>query len=196
MFPKLPKRLYLPFSMYDIIRCNVMSKEEKEEGSFVAEAVTEPPKQPTPPTSANAPLFKLMGEIRDAIKKQTEVIKENTEAMNSLLTTIVGQTRETVLVPKPETNLYKKSNDLTLENTPLPSPSETPSVSTQIEQVKMLFPEDLEQLLTFTDEGDHIKVKPRQFLGSDSFAKVAAIIRAANGEYKSAGKESHFRISK
>jgi len=63
-----------------------------------------------------------------------------------------------------------------------------------IEEVKVLFPENLEGMLTFEEVKDFIVIKPRQFLGSENFAKIAAIVRDAGGEYISAGKESHFRI--
>jgi len=65
-----------------------------------------------------------------------------------------------------------------------------------IEDVKMMFPEDLEDMLSFEEKKDYIKIKPRQFLGSDNFAKIASIIRGIGGEYVSAGKESHFRVPK
>jgi len=58
----------------------------------------------------------------------------------------------------------------------------------------VLFPENLEGMLTFEEVKDFIVIKPRQFLGSENFAKIAAIVRDAGGEYISAGKESHFRI--
>jgi len=63
-----------------------------------------------------------------------------------------------------------------------------------IEDIKVLFPENLEGMLTFEEVKDFIVIKPRQFLGSENFAKIAAIVRDAGGEYISAGKESHFRI--
>jgi hypothetical protein len=63
-----------------------------------------------------------------------------------------------------------------------------------IEDIKVLFPESLEGMLTFEEVKDFIVIKPRQFLGSENFAKIAAIVRDAGGEYISAGKESHFRV--
>jgi len=63
-----------------------------------------------------------------------------------------------------------------------------------IGDIKVLFPENLEGMLTFEEVKDFIVIKPRQFLGSENFAKIAAIVRDAGGEYISAGKESHFRI--
>ncbi|MGC9346410.1 MAG: hypothetical protein ACP5ER_06460 [Candidatus Bathyarchaeales archaeon] len=81
---------------------------------------------------------------------------------------------------------------------PAPTPI-TPEVyekETSIEDVKMMFPEDLENMLSFEDKEDYIMIKPRQFLGSENFAKIASIIRGIGGEYVSAGKESHFRVPK
>lgn len=81
---------------------------------------------------------------------------------------------------------------------PAPAPV-TPEVyekETSIEDVKMMFPEDLENLLSFEEEEDYIMIKPRQFLGSENFAKIASIIRGIGGDYVSAGKESHFRVPK
>jgi len=63
-----------------------------------------------------------------------------------------------------------------------------------IEDIRVLFPENLEGMLTFEEVKDFIVIKPRQFLGSENFAKIAAIVRDAGGEYISAGKESHFRV--
>jgi hypothetical protein len=60
----------------------------------------------------------------------------------------------------------------------------------------MMFPQELEGLLTFNEKGDYIIIKPRQYLGSENFAKIASIIRGTGGEYISAGKDSHFRIPK
>ena len=166
-----------------------MSKEE-EQGSFVPEEQKSPTKQSPPSTDANSTLFIIMREIRDALK-------ENTEAVNSLLTTLVGQTREEFITPQGKVNVTTSIEPPTPDRVPLPEPTTTkPEPSNKLEEAKMLFPEDLENLLTFTDEETYIKVKPRQFLGSDSFAKVAAVVRGVGGEYKSAGKESHFRIPK
>jgi hypothetical protein len=65
-----------------------------------------------------------------------------------------------------------------------------------IEDVRMAFPEDLEHLLNFEERDDYIMVKPRGFLGSENFAKIASTVRGLGGEYISAGRDSHFRIYK
>jgi hypothetical protein len=58
------------------------------------------------------------------------------------------------------------------------------------------FPAEIGSMLFFTDEKEYVKVRPRQFLGSDTFAKVAGIIRSLGGEYVSAGKSSFFKLPK
>jgi hypothetical protein len=65
-----------------------------------------------------------------------------------------------------------------------------------VDDVRLAFPEDLEALLGFQDKTDYIMVKPKQFLGSENFAKIASTVRGLGGEYISAGKDSHFRVPK
>jgi len=81
---------------------------------------------------------------------------------------------------------------------PAPSPAPIPSVPAErlrsVADVRTLFPKDLEDMLVFEEVGKFIIVKPRQYLGSENFAKVASVVRGAGGEYISAGKESHFRV--
>ncbi len=79
---------------------------------------------------------------------------------------------------------------------PVDGAPETRGKSKVIEDAKMLFPEDLDTLLGFEEKDDYIMIKPRQFLGSDNFSKIASVVRSAGGEYVSAGKASHFRIPK
>lgn len=65
-----------------------------------------------------------------------------------------------------------------------------------VEDVRALFPKDLEDMLTFEEAENYMVIKPRRFLGSENFAKIASIVRDTGGEYISAGKESHFRVPK
>jgi hypothetical protein len=92
-------------------------------------------------------------------------------------------------------------------STPVPQPSTTPEAPKipvpapagrrrGVQDVRMMFPQELEDLLNFTEKDDFIMIKPRQYLGSENFAKIASIIRGAGGQYISAGKDSHFRIPK
>ena len=65
-----------------------------------------------------------------------------------------------------------------------------------VEDVRGWFSSDLEEMLSFEETGDYIVIKPRRFLGSDNFARIASIVRSLGGEYISAGKNSHFKVSR
>ncbi|PVX27505.1 MAG: hypothetical protein CW716_01970 [Candidatus Bathyarchaeum sp.] len=65
-----------------------------------------------------------------------------------------------------------------------------------INAVKQAFSSELAGMLLFEDGGKFIIVKPRRFLGSDNFAKIASIVRDLGGEYVSAGRNSHFNVPK
>jgi len=70
-----------------------------------------------------------------------------------------------------------------------------------VESVRAWFPKDLEELLIFEeitvpDLGDFIAIRPRHYLPSEKFAKIASIVRDNGGEYLSLGKASHFRAKK
>jgi uncharacterized protein YdhG (YjbR/CyaY superfamily) len=78
-----------------------------------------------------------------------------------------------------------------------------PAIKTEIQtginpinEIRNNFSKDLAELLTFEIKEDHAIIRPKQFLGSDNFAKVAAIVRNLGGEYVSAGKNSHFKIQR
>ena len=70
------------------------------------------------------------------------------------------------------------------------------SKTKSINDVQRSFPKELEKLLEFKDKAEYIIIKPKQFLGSENFAKIASIARELGGEYISAGRDSHFRVIK
>lgn len=68
---------------------------------------------------------------------------------------------------------------------------------TTLESIQQAFPEDLAGLLVFELTDEYALVKPRQYLGSDNFRRIASIVRdQLGGEFVSMGKVSHFRISR
>ncbi|MDH5687563.1 MAG: hypothetical protein OEZ48_06855 [Candidatus Bathyarchaeota archaeon] len=76
-----------------------------------------------------------------------------------------------------------------------PRTIETPAISRTIDDIQRVFPRDLAGMLFFEESGENIIIKPRQYLGSDNFARIASIIRdELRGEYISAGRDSHFRV--
>jgi hypothetical protein len=74
--------------------------------------------------------------------------------------------------------------------------SVTPAKMRSIKDAKQAFSSELGGMLTFEENENYIIVRPRRFLGSDNFAKVASVVRNLGGEYISAGKSSHFKVPK
>ena len=80
---------------------------------------------------------------------------------------------------------------------PAPAPAPTPAERLRsVKDIRTLFPKELEDMLNFEETPKYIIIKPRQYLGSENFAKIASIVRGTGGEYISAGKESHFRVQR
>lgn len=77
-----------------------------------------------------------------------------------------------------------------------PTPAVSVTQGRTVSDVRKLFPKELEDMLVFEDKGEYIEIKPRRYLGSENFAKIASLVRSADGKYESAGKESHFRVPK
>ena len=95
------------------------------------------------------------------------------------------------------------SKHLKATGAPTPAPATaapaapTPTVRMRsVADVRTIFPKELENMLTFEEAEKYIVIKTRQYLGSENFAKIASLVRSAGGEYISAGKESHFRVSR
>jgi hypothetical protein len=65
-----------------------------------------------------------------------------------------------------------------------------------INDVKQAFSSELAGMLFFEESGTFVIVKPRRFLGSDNFSRIASIVRDIGGEYVSAGRNSHFKVPK
>ena len=100
-------------------------------------------------------------------------------------------------------DLAEISKHLKATGTPTPAPvavspaAPTPTARMRsVADIRPIFPKELERMLTFEETGKYIVIKPRQYLGSENFAKIASLVRSAGGEYVSAGKESHFRVSR
>ena len=94
-------------------------------------------------------------------------------------------------------DLAEISKSLKASGAPTAAPA-VPAAPTEgmqtVEDIRVSFSSDLEEMLTFEEAENYILIKPRRFLGSDNFAKIASIIRSLGGEYISAGKNSHFKV--
>lgn len=156
-----------------------------------------------------------LATVNGSINKQTETLMETREELNSLLTllvtgkTVVPESTKDIDKIPPATQPSTPVTQPPLPATPTQAPAQQIKVSQQTfasppsnpkpsptNEVEMQFPEDLAALLSFEEKADYITIKPKQFLGSENFAKIASTVRGIGGEYISAGRDSHFRVYK
>lgn len=147
-------------------------------------------------------LTTTMVTVKTAIDENTKALIEAREQLNSLVTLII--TKETPQLqktastqPQPATPSAPK----TVAQAPLPvaqpQPQKQESAAPKADMdIRSEFPEELEALLNFDYKEEFVMIKPKQFLGSDNFAKIASTVRGLGGEYISAGRDSHFRVYK
>ncbi len=127
-------------------------------------------------------LLQKVDEITLTLNKISDELRSVSASMKSMA---VGQiTQPSAHTPAPQAS------------TPQPSAPREASNQRSIDDIRMSFPEELEARLSFDEKGDYIIIKPKQFLGSENFAKIASAVRGMGGEYISAGKDSHFRVPK
>lgn len=83
----------------------------------------------------------------------------------------------------------------TTQPQPTPYTPTKPTGLHTIQDIRMMFPEDLDALLSFEEKPDRIVyIKPKQFLTSERFSKVFSIVRGLGGNYVSQGKDSRFEV--
>jgi hypothetical protein len=121
-------------------------------------------------------LLEKVDKLTTELTKTSEELRSVSASLKSLA---VGQITQPLTAPAP----------------PAP-PREASSKQRSLDDIRMSFPEELEARLSFEDKGEYIIIKPKQFLGSENFAKIASAVRGMGGEYISAGKDSHFRVPK
>ena len=125
---------------------------------------------------------RFMGEKKQGIQELAQKVDE----LLNLLNVIAG-------------DLAEVSKSLKAVSGPAAAPvvSATPSGKKRgINDVKQAFSSELAGMLLFEESGSFVIVKPRRFLGSDNFARIASVVRDIGGEYISAGRNSHFKVPK
>jgi len=132
---------------------------------------------------------KFMSEEQKNLERLVERIDELLVVLNR-----VAEDLRQVSISLKSMAVSQLPQPVTIPPTPAPVLPKVPERVQAIEDIKMMFPEDLENLLSFEEKEDYIMIKPRQFLGSENFAKIASAVRGIGGEYISAGKASHFRV--
>ena len=131
-------------------------------------------------------LLQKVEEIMVSLNKISDELRSVSASLKSLA---VGQ-----ITSQPTAKTYTPTP--THAPSPTPASIATPSKERSLDDIRMSFPEELEARLSFEEKGDYIIIKPKQFLGSENFAKIASAVRGMGGEYISAGKDSHFRVPK
>lgn len=134
--------------------------------------------------SAEVSLYMMNGKL-DALLEEMKTLNNLFKYTKS----IMGQKPDTtVALPQsPPATTLAQASALT------PAPEISPRVKeilVALEPVKDLLRIDAEESTMM------VMVRPAQFLGSDNFSKVAAIVRNLGGQYVSAGKNSHFEVPK
>ncbi|HTY75253.1 MAG TPA: hypothetical protein VMD05_06780 [Candidatus Nanoarchaeia archaeon] len=130
-------------------------------------------------------------ELLAVLKDIAEDLKKTSDSLKSIA---VGQITSKPSIPT--------ANPRTSVSSPMPrapaAPAPVPNTlkAQSIEDIRMMFPEELDSMLVFEDKGEYVMIKPKQFLGSENFAKIASTVRGIGGEYISAGRDSHFRVYK
>jgi len=168
-----------------------LSKPEKESvPHFVGQEDAEQKPMPQKPETNldETPLFKK-------IDKLTEVLEEKETGIIFQLCRI-ADTLEKLLKESPTFVQTSPTTQVSQKETNRSPPPEQKPTGRQVEDVRMLFTKELEELLNFEDKDGWIRIAPKKYLGSDNFAKIAGVIRTEGGEYISAGRDSHFKLPK
>jgi len=137
----------------------------------------------------------LEGRRRMSEEKNVERLVQRIDELLMVLNQVAEDLRQ-VSISLKSIAVSQLPQPLATPPTPAPAMPKAPERMQAIEDIKMMFPEDLENLLSFEEKEDYIMIKPRQFLGSENFAKIASVVRGIGGDYISAGKASHFRVPK
>jgi hypothetical protein len=137
-----------------------------------------------------------MSADKDKIEALTKRVDELVLIMNGLMEDLRQVSASLKSLALPQITQPIAAHPAPALSQPVAGAPQPQGKSKVIEDVKMLFPEDLENLLSFEEKDDYVMIKPRQFLGSDNFSKIASVVRGAGGDYVSAGKASHFRVPK
>ena len=127
-----------------------------------------------------------LNELSVKVDKILKSLSDITEEMRSISASMKSLAGAQITQPTP----------IHAPTMPEPGVKQGGAKQRSLDDIRMSFPEELEARLSFEEKGDYIIIKPKQFLGSENFAKIASAVRGMGGEYISAGKDSHFRVPK
>lgn len=133
-------------------------------------------------------LIERIDSLLSVMKDVSEDLKTVSASIKSLA---VSQ-----ITTKPSTPTAVPKASAPATRTEAAAPSNPAASKSTVEDMRIMFPQELDNMLAFEDKGDYVMIKPKQFLGSENFAKIASTVRGIGGEYISAGRDSHFRVYK
>jgi hypothetical protein len=171
---------------------------EKPKKSFVKEGDA-PPVGKGPSEQKIVPCEVSLMLIYNQAKEHTALLTEVRDLLKSGITqTKPVEKASTVPIPvvKPEPAPVQTPAPAPVAQAPVASVNMTPRL-----QEIMTALEPIKELVYLDEEGSandnlFFIIRPRQFLGSENFAKVANVMRSLGAQYQSAGKNSHFKASK
>ena len=134
-----------------------------------------------------------MGEEKVNIQELAQKVDE----LLNVLKVVSGDLAEVSKSLKDATRKVKGQTGITKQTVVAPVvPASSSGKKSSVNEIKQAFSPELVGMLLFEESGKLVIVKPRRFLGSENFAKIASIVRELGGEYISAGRNSHFEIAK
>ena len=145
-------------------------------------------------------LVEKIDELLSILKDVSEDLKTVSASVKSLAVSQITSKPDVSSAPKVASPAPRPSAPASASRpatqTPPPAAAPATAKAQNMEDIHMMFPENLDTMLAFEDKGDYVMIKPKGFLGSENFAKIASTVRGIGGEYISAGRDSHFRVYK
>jgi hypothetical protein len=176
-------------------------KTNTEGGSFAEAPQEEKNQKPTIAKPEEETVFTYLKQIVSAIEAKDAQTAHHLDRIALALEKIAKMERDVEDLKKSPATIPASTPVTPKLTTPVPASTPTPTpasapVSTFMDSIKSAFPQELANMLFFEAKDNIVIIKPRQYLGSENFAKIASVVRSLGGEYVSAGKESHFRVQK
>jgi hypothetical protein len=158
--------------------------------------------QPEKPNTSPVTMIKVNGKDVPLLKPEivpTLIYGKLGEILDELkaLNSVFSKVAEPKTFQQPIQETTGNNQPVKQSTEPLQMPPKPTEQTPRVKEILAAL-EPVKDLLKIDVEGSamSIIVKPASFLGPENFAKVASIIRGIGGQYVSAGKNSHFEISK
>lgn len=173
-----------------------MSTEEDASKKKVEQSFVKEEKTPTsPPSGSFAKDTKAAeGEHKPTMGEVMLYIAKETHEMNVKLDAVVEEMKKRISAPPtPQVTAQPQ----TPQTPSAPAAAISPADEAKLAKIKVALAEYADKLdYDATSSNLVYIIKAKMFLGSDNFAKIAAIVRGLGGQYVSQGKQSHFEVSK